>query len=197
MNNPGSESTRGFLKGLATVSSYSDQLSDQDAEAKPQTSLDKFLDGIAHLCIIVAGVMMVFLIITFGWLVFGRYVLNDTPTWVEQSSLVIVVYITCLGAAAGVRNNSHLSIDFVREGLPALPREIMRYMSDLSVVCFGVFMTWQGWIMVMDNLARPIPIIEISESWRAAPLVICGFLMLLFAGINIIERAIGTAQGRH
>ncbi len=188
MNDPGPVSTRGFLKGLATVSSYSDQLSDQDAEEKPRTPFDRFLDGIAQLCIIIAGVMMVFLIITFGWLVFGRYVLNDTPTWVEQSSLVIVVYITCLGAAAGVRNNSHLSIDFVREGLPSVPREIMRYISDLFVTCFGVFMAWQGWQLVMDNLSRPIPMIGFSESWRAAPLVICGVLMVLFSGVNIVQR---------
>lgn len=170
------------------MSPCSDQLSDQDANKKPQTLFDRSLDGIAHLCIIVAGVLMVFLIITFGWLVFGRYVLNDTPTWVEQSSLVIVVYITCLGAAAGVRNNSHLSIDFVREGLPALPREIMRYVSDLFVTTFGAFMAWQGWNLVMDNLGRPIPMIGFSESWRAAPLVICGVLMILFSCVNIVQR---------
>ncbi|MDW5377570.1 TRAP transporter small permease [Halomonas sp. HP20-15] len=170
------------------MSSYSDQLSDQDVETRPQSPFDRFLDGIAHFCIIVAGVMMVFLIITFGWLVFGRYVLNDTPTWVEQSSLVIVVYITCLGAAAGVRNNSHLSIDFVREGLPQLPREIMRYISDLFVTCFGFFMAWQGWHLVMENLSRPIPMIGFSESWRAAPLVICGVLMVLFSCVNIVQR---------
>lgn len=188
MNDPGSMPTRGFFKGLATVSSYSDQLSDQDTGGKTRTFFDRFLDGIAQLCIILAGVMMVFLIITFGWLVFGRYVLNDTPTWVEQSSLVIVVYITCLGAAAGVRTNSHLSIDFIREGLPSLPREIMRYISDIFVSCFGVFMTWQGWQLVLDNLSRPIPMIGFSESWRAAPLVICGVLMVLFSCVNIVQR---------
>ncbi|TBW52548.1 TRAP transporter small permease [Marinobacter halodurans] len=171
------------------MSSYPDQLHDQVAEATPQPTLfDRTLDGIAHLCIIVAGVLMVFLIITFGWLVFGRYVLNDTPTWVEQSSLVIVVYITCLGAAAGVRNNSHLSIDFVREALPRIPRNIMRYVSDLFVTCFGGFMAWQGWYLVMENLSRPVPMIGISESWRAAPLVICGVLMVLFSCVNIVQR---------
>ncbi|MEC9483568.1 MAG: TRAP transporter small permease [Halomonas sp.] len=180
------------------MSSYSDQLNSHGEDGGlVRTTLNTVLDGLAQLCILVSGVLLVFLIISFGWLVFGRYVLNDTPTWVEQTSLVIVVYITCLGAAAGVRNNSHLSIDFVREGLPALPREIMRYIADLFVVVFGGFMTWQGWIMVMDNLTRPIPIIEISESWRAAPLMVCGLLMVLFAGVNIIERALGTSQGEH
>ncbi|WP_323127264.1 TRAP transporter small permease [Marinobacter sp. JSM 1782161] len=175
------------------MNSYSDQLNEPVAETPMADTgrkalLDRSLDGLAHLCIIVAGVLMVFLIMTFGWLVFGRYVLNDTPTWVEQSSLVIVVYITCLGAAAGVRNNSHLSIDFVREALPRVPRTIMRYLSDLFVACFGVFMAWQGGYLVMENLDRPVPMIGISESWRAAPLVICGALMVLFSGVNIVQR---------
>lgn len=179
------------------MSSYSDQLSDQsEAKGPARTKLDSILDGLAQLCIVVSGVLLVFLIISFGWLVFGRYVLNDTPTWVEQTSLVIVVYITCLGAAAGVRNNSHLSIDFVREGLPALPRDIMRYVADLFVIVFGGFMAWQGWIIMLDNLERPIPMIGLSESWRAAPLVVCGVLIILFSSVNVIERALGTSRGR-
>lgn len=179
------------------MSSYSDQLSDQsEAQGPARTRLDSVLDGLAQICIVVSGVLLVFLILSFGWLVFGRYVLNDTPTWVEQSSLVIVVYITCLGAAAGVRNNSHLSIDFIREGLPGLPREIMRYVADLFVIVFGGFMAWQGWIMVMDNIDRAIPMIGLSESWRAAPLMICGVLMILFSSVNVIERAIRTTLGR-
>nr|WP_221195901.1 TRAP transporter small permease [Halomonas organivorans] len=148
------------------------------------------LDGIAHACIIVSGILLVFLIASFGWLVFGRYVLNDTPTWVEQSSLLIVVYVTCLGAAAGVRNKSHLSIEFVREGMPAIPRALMRQVADLFVVLFGAFMAWQGGIMVLDNIGRPIPMIGLSESWRALPLVICGGLMVLFALVNIVQRLV-------
>lgn len=169
------------------MSSYSDQAGNQD-KAKYKSLLNVFLDALAHMCIAGAGILMVFLVASFGWLVFGRYVMNDTPTWVEQSSLVIVVYITCLGAAAGVRNKSHLSIDFVREGLPGLPREIMRYLADLIVIMFGGFMAWQGWIMVVENIDRPIPIIGLSESWRVAPLVICGVLMILFSSVNIGER---------
>ncbi|MDX5378354.1 MAG: TRAP transporter small permease [Halomonas sp.] len=148
----------------------------------------KILDGLANACLAAAGVMLVFLIAIFGWLVFGRYVLNNTPTWVEQASLVLVVYITCLGAAAGVRGNTHLSIDFVREGMPEPFRTIFRYVADLFVVAFGAFMTYQGWGLVMTNLERAIPMIGLSESWRAAPLVICGVLIVLFSMANIVSR---------
>ncbi|MGR2738619.1 TRAP transporter small permease [Billgrantia sp. Q4P2] len=148
----------------------------------------KILDGLANLCLAVAGVMLVFLIAIFGWLVFGRYVLNNTPTWVEQAALLLVVYITCLGAAAGVRGNSHLSIDFVREGMPEPFRTVFRYVADLFVIAFGAFMAYQGWGLVMANLERAIPMIRLAESWRAAPLVICGVLIVLFSVANIVSR---------
>ncbi|GHB29788.1 TRAP transporter small permease [Salinicola rhizosphaerae] len=155
---------------------------------------DRLLDGLARLCLIVAGVLLVFLILSFGWLVFGRYVLNNTPTWIEQSSLLIVVYITCLGAAAGVRFRSHLSIDFIRDGAPALPRAIMQLVADAFVLLFGAFMAWQGGLMVMNNLGRPIPMLGLSESWRAAPLVICGVLMVLFTLADALTRILVPAR---
>ena len=31
------------------------------------------------------------------WQVFGRYVLNDTPTWAESLALLLVLYVTMFG----------------------------------------------------------------------------------------------------
>lgn len=150
--------------------------------------VDKVLDAIAWFCMLVAGIALVVIIVTFGWLVYGRYVLNNTPTWVEQLSLLLVSYITFLGAAVGVRRNSHLSIDFVRESFPTIPRVIMRYLADLFMIVFGVFMAWQGYNLVVGNLDRIIPMIDVAEAWRAVPVVICGVLIVLFSGSNIIKR---------
>ncbi|EHJ93394.1 hypothetical protein KUC_0341 [Vreelandella boliviensis LC1] len=114
--------------------------------------------------------------------------LNNTPTWVEQASLVLVVYITCLGAAAGVRHHTHLNIDFIREGFTGPLRSLMYHLADLFILSFGGFMAFQGWTLVMTNLERAIPMIGLSESWRAAPLVICGVLIMLFAAADIAQR---------
>lgn len=155
---------------------------------RPLHFLSRAFDGIARLCMILAGIALVVLIAIFGWLVFGRYVLNSTPTWVEQLSLLLVAYITFLGAAVGVRENTHLSIDFVRESFPRRPRLVMRYISDLILVLFGGFMTWQGFLLVATNSRRAIPMIGVTESWRAAPLVVCGVLMVIFAAYRIFYR---------
>ncbi|MCP1314432.1 MULTISPECIES: TRAP transporter small permease [unclassified Halomonas] len=169
---------------------------DEQKSRASQGALDRVLDAVAGVCVGVAGIMLVALIVTFGWLVFGRYVLNDTPTWVEQTSLVLVVYITCLGAAAGVRYRSHLNIDFVRESLPPLLRGLMHHVSDLFIVVFGVFMAFQGWQLVMTNMQRAIPMIGLPESVRAAPLVICGVLIALFAAADIFRRLTSRSTER-
>ncbi|HVW57241.1 MAG TPA: TRAP transporter small permease [Rhizobiaceae bacterium] len=160
------------------------------------SAFDRLLDFISWLCMLVAGLSLVVIIVAFGWLVYGRYILNDTPTWVEQMSLLLVSYITFLGAAVGVRRNTHLSIDFVRESLPFLPRQIMRYLSDLFILVFGACMAWQGYLLFLDNTDRLIPMIDVAECWRVLPLGICGALMVLFAGSNIARRIAHGGQER-
>ena len=43
--------------------------------------------------------------------VFGRYVMNDTPTWTENLALVLVLYVTLIGAAVGVRDAGHIGME--------------------------------------------------------------------------------------
>ncbi len=71
---------------------------------------DRFLDLISYINTVLTGVALVVLTVIFGWLVFGRYVLNSTPTWVEQVSLLLVVYIGFLGASIGVHKQTHLGV---------------------------------------------------------------------------------------
>ena len=153
----------------------------------------KILDWIAWLCMVIAGTMLVVLIVIFGWLVFGRYVLNDTPTWVEQVSLLIVAYITFLGAALGIRDNTHLSIDFIREAMPEAPRKALGLLSDAALLVFGVIMAWQGWVLTITNTHRPIPMIDMAEAWRSAPLAICGVLMAVYSLANFLRRLFDAA----
>ena len=60
---------------------------------RTQTVIDrceKVLAGVHWLSIFISSTALVILVVTFGWLVFGRYVLNVTPTWVEQVALLLV-----------------------------------------------------------------------------------------------------------
>jgi TRAP-type C4-dicarboxylate transport system permease small subunit len=149
------------------------------------------LDRVASAAMLVSGVMMVTLIAIFGWLVFGRYVLNNTPTWVEQAALLLIVWITFIGAAVGVWRSSHLSIDFVREAMPSGPREILRLGTDGLLVVFGGFMAWYGLMLVLGTARRVVPMLGLSEGWRAAPIAVCGVLIVAFSLTSLALRLHG------
>ena len=154
----------------------------------------RILDSIAWLCMLVAGIALVVIIVTFGWLVYGRYILDNTPTWVEQLSILLISYITFLGAAVGVRRNTHLSIDFVRESLPPRPRLVLRYVADLMVLGFGVGMAWQGWVLAMQDIDRAIPMLGMPETWRDLPMALCGVLIVVFSLYDIVARFAGAER---
>jgi len=160
----------------------------------PDGPVGRVLDLLARACILIAGIMLVALIASFGWLVYGRYILNNTPTWVEQSALLLVVWITFLGAAAGVWTRSHLSIDFVREMLPMPIRVPLRWLALAGMLVFSVYLAWQGFVLVQQTWPRVIPMLGISEGLRALPMSICGVLSTLFTLWQIGAQLRGEVQ---
>ncbi|MCA0922952.1 TRAP transporter small permease [Pseudooceanicola nanhaiensis] len=152
-----------------------------DISPAPRDPVFRALDLTARLCITVAGVQLVTLIAMFGWLVFGRYILNDTPTWVEQAALLLVVWITFLGGAAGVWNKAHLSIDFVREMMPPAVRIPLRWLAVIGVLIFAAYLAWYGVELAEKTWRRRIPMLNIAEGWRAVPMAICGALSFLYS----------------
>lgn len=147
----------------------------------------RVLDGLAQVATAVASVLIVILIVIFGWLVYGRYVLNATPTWVEQMALLMVVWITFLGAAVGVRRGTHLSVEFIRDAAPLPLRRLAVLFSIVAILFFGAMLAWQGYVMFERTARRVIPLLAISEGWRAVPVVISGALIFVFALDDLFE----------
>ncbi|NDW00901.1 TRAP transporter small permease [Salipiger sp. PrR002] len=151
----------------------------------------RLLNLLSRLCVLVAGSGLVLLIAIFGWLVWGRYVMNDTPTWVEQLALILVVWITFLGAAAGVWSRTHLSVDFIRDAFPGPIAMAMKWLALLGVLIFALCLGWQGYILAENTWARTVPMLGISEGMRAVPMAICGALSALFTLYQMAELAKG------
>ncbi|SPF80257.1 TRAP transporter small permease [Pseudoprimorskyibacter insulae] len=149
--------------------------------------IDRALNAIASVAMGLSSVLMVVLIVIFGWLVFGRYVLNDTPTWVEQLALLIVVWIAFLAAAVGIRRNSHLAVDFIRDAMPGPLRRACVLLSIAALLFFGVVMAWQGYVMFERTAQREIPLLGVSEGWRAVPVALSGAMIALFCLDELIK----------
>jgi len=58
-----------------------------------------------------AALGLVLLVLCVQWQVIGRYLLNDTPVWTEPVALLLLLYITALAVAVGVRDAGHLGLE--------------------------------------------------------------------------------------
>ena len=150
------------------------------------------LDLIALACRIMTGVALVVLTTIFGWLVFGRYVLNATPTWVEQVALLLVMFIAFLGAAVGVHEHTHLSVSVLRTSVPARIRTVFVVITDLAMAGFGALMLWYGAQLTMFKWGSLIPLIQLPEGLRSLPLTIGGGLILIFSIGHLIRLYLGV-----
>ena len=65
---------------------------------------------IARLALQLGVLGLVLIIACVSYQVFGRYVLNNTPTWAESLALLLVLYVTMLGCAVGVRDAGHIGM---------------------------------------------------------------------------------------
>jgi TRAP-type C4-dicarboxylate transport system permease small subunit len=151
------------------------------------SAFDRLLDRIASVCLTLSGTALVLLIAIFGWLVFGRYVLNSTPTWAEQLGLLLIAGLSFIGAAVGVHEGRHLSVEFIRDALPLKVRVWVHVVADVLLLAFAVLMAWQGYKLGMSNIRREIPLLGISEAWRIFPFAISGVLIVLFTSTRIIR----------
>ena len=144
-------------------------------------AFSRALDWLSALTIGLAGIALVGLVAMMGWLVFGRYVLNDTPTWIERAATLAILAIAMPVAAVGVRERFHLSVLGIREMLPRSTQRWIALACDTLMGVFGAGMAWWSWELVDMVAAFKIPLLGISQGWTYVPMVVGGALMVLFA----------------
>ncbi len=129
-----------------------------------------------------------------GWQVYGRYVLNDTPVWSEQFSLLLMIYYILLAAAAGAREGFHLGLVFFKTMLPDPARRAIELLANLLIAAFGLFMVVYGWEMTAGQWPYPIPTVGLPEGSRFLPFPIAGVLIVLFTLEHVLRLLGGRAQ---
>ena len=152
-----------------------------------RSSYDKFLDFLCYINTVATGVAMVFLTVIFGWLVFGRYVLNATPTWVEQVALLLIVYIGFLGASTGVHKKTHLGVSVFKELSPKPVRRLFELLSHILMAGFALVMTVYGYKLAIFKWSAQIPLIHVSEGVRALPIMLSGIFIFLYSVGHLIH----------
>jgi TRAP-type transport system small permease protein len=147
---------------------------------------------LSKICLGLAVCGLILLIACVQYQVIGRYVFNNTPTWAEALALLLVLYITALGVAVGVRDAGHIGMDSIISLLPEKMRVKLEIVIYALVGFFGALMCYNGYVWSVLKWDDQKPMLPIPSSMDFIPLVIAGFLIVLFS----IEHVIALAQGK-
>lgn len=148
--------------------------------------LTAFNATVSRWCMYVAVAGLVGIVSVVAIQVFGRYVLNDTPTWAESMALVLILYVTMLGAAVGVRDAGHIGLESLLVLVPDALRLRLELLIHFLVGLFGVIMAWNGAVLAESVMNYKIPTLGLSEGVNQLPLVISGTLIALFSLEHIV-----------
>ena len=159
--------------------------------------LTRLLGAVSALSLGLAAVGLVLMTAIIAWQIFGRYVLNDTPSWSERLSIFLMNWYILLAAAAGVREDFHIGLVFFRERLTGKPRLAIEALGLVAIVVFGLGMTVYGGQLALQTRTHVIPTLGLSTGWSYAPFVLAGVLIALFGVERLAKlRAHGVARLR-
>ena len=142
--------------------------------------------AIARLCMVLSVIGVICLVAAVSFQIFGRHVLNNTPTWAESLSLLLVLYVTMLGAAVAVRDAGHIGFESLTNLLPETGQRRLQIVVHLLVLLFGALMTWYCGQLAESVHSYKIPNLGLSEGWKYAPATLSGALIVLFSIEHII-----------
>ena len=170
-----------------------DELHLRDPVVPPMTGLLTSINApIARLCMMLSVAGLFFIVAIVFWQVFGRYVLNSSPTWTESLALVLVLYVTLIGAAVGVRDAGHIGMESLLVLLSARTRNRIELVIHALVIVFGAAMVYNGAVLGSSVWTYKIPNLGLPEAIRYLPLVLSGVLIISFS----VEHLLALLQGK-
>jgi TRAP-type C4-dicarboxylate transport system permease small subunit len=136
--------------------------------------------------LVLAIVGLIGIILSVQIQVVGRYVFNDTPTWAEALALQLVLYVTALGVAVGVRDAGHIGLESLVSLLPERMRLKLEILIHLLVALFGGIMVQSGMLWTRMKWGELDPMLQLPVGIDYLSLVIAGVLIVMFSFEHIV-----------
>jgi len=146
----------------------------------------RFCAALARLCLQLGVAGLVLLVLAVLYQVIGRYVFNDTPTWAESGAVLLVLYVTMLGMAVGVRDAGHIGLESLLVLAPDAVRLKLELLIQVLVLVFGLVMAYNCGVLAVSVWDYKIPTLGVSEAMKYLPPAGAGVLIALFSLEHII-----------
>ncbi|WP_191229170.1 TRAP transporter small permease [Aurantiacibacter xanthus] len=123
------------------------------------------------------------------WQVLARYLLGSSPAWAEQFALLLMIWMTFLGTAAGVAEGFHIR---VAEGVASLSEPWSHRavaLAHMLSILSGVLIAWLGTELVAETWSNAVPTLPLSRGMVYSVIPVSGVLIALFSVSHLASGA--------
>ena len=139
------------------------------------------LDRLETAALVFAALTLVAVVLVQAWQVFARYVLNDSPSWTEPLALLLIANTAMLGAAVGVRRETHFGFPLLADAAPPLVAAVCRAVARVAMLGLGVGLGVLGAVLAVDGWSVAMAGAPLPVGLRFAPVALGGALIAVFA----------------
>ncbi len=147
------------------------------------TIFDRIYNVIEVLCKLILLAMV--LIITYT--VFGRFVLNRTPTWGEELSIFCMVWLAVLGSSLAVHNGRHIRMTVIDFIVPEKAAKFLHKAAYIVILIVGIVFIYAGIELFELFTDSILGALRISRKWLALALPVGGAAHVLMVIARIVR----------
>lgn len=142
-------------------------------------------DLVVKITLFVCGALLLAMVAVAGLGVIFRFVLHDSLSWSDELAAYLFVWLTCLGAAAGVKLRVHPEVRVLAERCPRAVAHLLADLTDCAILALGaVFVAYGGDMLELmgTETATSMPF---SMIYPYLSIPVCGALLVFHSVVRI------------
>lgn len=133
------------------------------------------------------GVLLLAMAGIAGLGVIFRFGLHASLSWSEELVTYLFIWLTCLGAAAGIKLQVHPQVMAFANRFSPQRQKVLAIASDASIFALGVVLAWQGGHMIALMGTETASSIPVSMSYPYLSIPVAGALFMLHASAHVAQ----------
>lgn len=131
------------------------------------------------------------------WGVFSRYVIGKQGKWTEELAIILMVWVSLLGASVAFGAKAHLGVDYFIGKLDLEARRFNEIVVNLIIIGFAAaVMIYGGYVLVTETLAsgQTLPAMGIKKGYVYMAVPVSGIFIIIFCLEAIAEIITGKPR---
>lgn len=142
-------------------------------------AVTKFFDTVHFLFMSFCKLCFIAMVLITSYVVFGRFVLNNSPVWGEPIVLMCMVYMSLISASLAIRSDTHIRMTIIDLIVPENVVNFCKGLAQVMIFGFSIFMIINGWQFAMLAGKNVITGVGIKSMWLYLSVPMAGVALAL------------------